>query len=546
MNQRRGPAQVLCFKNLAKWLLLIHARVNLTGHATFHILLLSCVSLCWNVAASRACRAAGGSLTLSVSEESTDDQPEKPVITRMELWRGSLQGTRMPLRKATSAGVGIVLDRSMELELPDGPYAFRMIRGPEYRVVTGTFVLEKTSSDTHAIQLPRTIKMLEHGWTSGDCCLPASNQSLPIRMASEDLHVAATLGHVEANPIPNRGRDDPIDHHPTWIREDALHHGGLVFYGKSDVDASQLPSEALASDDPETRVAIENPFAWPLPVWLASGRVDGFFLLGDWLRLDRPVNRIVDGRPAPRQRGGEGAAVGQWAYDVYTNILESGLKIPPLAGSGSDGRQTPVGYNRLYVVEPTSSYDDDEHSAVASIDAWWNAAWKGHSVVTNGPLLRPKLDGRFPGHVFKASAGETLRLQPELSLTTRDPVEYLEVIRNGQVHYRARLDEFAKAGGRIPPMVIKESSWVIIHVITKHQDHFRAAISAPWYIEFDGRPRINSRAIEFFQDWLSEYEQRLKRLPPDQLARHVPFIRSARKFWANRLRSIAYGLRFEF
>ena len=27
-------------------------------------------------------------------------------------------------------------------------------------------------------------------------------------------------------------------------------------------------------------MAIANPFAWPLPVWLASERIDGFFLLG--------------------------------------------------------------------------------------------------------------------------------------------------------------------------------------------------------------------------------------------------------------------------
>ena len=124
-------------------------------------------------------------------------------------------------------------------------------------------------------------------------------------------------------------------------------------------------------------------------------------------------------------------------------------------------------------------------------------------------------------------------MRPELSLTTRDPVEYLEVIHNGQVHYRARLDEFAKAGGKIPPLTITKSGWVILHVVTQYQDHFRAAISAPWYIEFDGKPRVDARAVKFFQDWLGQYEERLKRLPADELARHVPFVRSARSFWAD-------------
>ncbi|MCG8651800.1 MAG: hypothetical protein MI861_18310, partial [Pirellulales bacterium] len=136
------------------------------------------------------------------------------------------------------------------------------------------------------------------------------------------------------------------------------------------------------------------------------------------------------------------------------------------------------------------------------------------------------------GHVFQASSGEALRLQPELNLSVRDPVDYLEVIWNGKVHYSARLDEFAKGGGEIPPLLIKESSWVTIRVVTLYEDHFRAAMSAPWYIDFDSQRRITTTGVEFFREWLSEYETRLRRLPPDQLQRHVPFVRAARKFWA--------------
>ena len=62
---------------------------------------------------------------------------------------------------------------------------------------------------------------------------------------------------------------------------------------------------------------------------------------------------------------------------------------------------------------------------------------KGHSIATNGPLLRPKLGGKIPGHVFTAHTGEVLELQPELTLAVRDPVEYLEVIKNGTVFYSA-------------------------------------------------------------------------------------------------------------
>ena len=64
--------------------------------------------------------------------------------------------------------------------LPDAAYQFRMIRGPEYRIISGTFSLERTSLDQHAVQLPRMVDMLEKGWTSGDCCVVASPNSLPV------------------------------------------------------------------------------------------------------------------------------------------------------------------------------------------------------------------------------------------------------------------------------------------------------------------------------------------------------------------------------
>jgi len=218
-------------------------------------------------------------------------------------------------------------------------------------------------------------------------------------------------------------------------------------------------------------------------------------------------------------------------------MLEAGFRIPPLAGSGDDSGDTPIGYNRLYVAA-SATRDDSDHpldvAPVTSSEAWWNAAWNGQSIATNGPLLCPKLAGEIPGHVFRGGDQEVLVLQPELNLAVRDPVDYLEVIHNNRVHYSARLDEFAKAGGVIPPIHAKESGWVTIRVVTLFDDHFRAAMSAPWYIEFPSGPRVSRESVEFFQAWLSEYEERLKKLPAAELRRQVPYVRAARDFWKQR------------
>ena len=487
---------------------------------------------------ARIAQAAGGTLTLRAIDEGTGE----PVITRLEVRRGQNSGRPLALRRAVPAGVGTILDRELQLSLSDGSYRFRAVRGPEYRIVTGQFSLERTSEDTHSVRLPRMVDMLAEGWTSGDCCVLASPHSLPLRMAAEDLHLARALGEAPARMIPGRDRTEQTPaQSPLWIDTDAAHQGGLLFYGLPTESraADRLPVQNLAEfgNDPAIRVAIENPFAWALPVWLASDRIDGFFVLGDWLRLDKKILRVSEGRgPVGLSLGGN-KAVGRWAERIYWNLLDAGFRIPPLAGCGSEGGNTPVGYNRLYVAEPldsTNRSDGARVGRVGSSAAWWDAAWKGRSVATNGPLLRPRLDGELPGFVFNAAAGDVLELHPQLVLTVRDPVDYLQVIHNGRVHYNARLDEYAKAGGQIPPVIAKESGWVIVRVVTQYEDHFRAALSAPWYIDFDGRPRTTTAAVTFFREWLAEHEERLKKLPPQELARQVPFVRAARGFWAKR------------
>ena len=493
---------------------------------------------------SGAAIGVGGSLTVTIAEEESGD----PTIARFEMHRVDAPTKTLPIRRTVPAGIGVILDRELLLEMPEANYQFRLTRGPEYRIISGTFALEKSSLDSHRVELPRMANLLEEGWISGDCATPASNASLPLRMASEDLHVAASIGHIDAKPVAGRSEEDPIIHTPTWIRSDLTITDGLAFYGSTetksdDAQPKPLPIERILAIDqiPGTRIAIENPFAWPLPVWLASERIDGIFLMSDWLRLDRQVKTIPQSRPPDGPSVGDGRTVGRWAERIYWHLLEAGLRLPPLAGTGDQCGKTPVGYNRLYAAVDDQSAESDHPLHVQraeSSEAWWKAAWTGKSFVTNGPLLRPKLAGRIPGHLFTAQLGEKLTLQPELNLSVRDPVDYLEVIHNGEVHYSARLDEFAKAGGVIPAIEATQSGWVIIRVATLHEDHFRAALTAPWYIEFDSKPRINRRSVEFFQKWQAEYEMRLKQLSPQEIQRHAPFVIASREFW-NRQREQA-------
>ncbi|MCC9603963.1 hypothetical protein LOC67_25710 [Stieleria sp. JC731] len=481
--------------------------------------------------------AAGGSLILNLEDETSHD----PVISRVEFFRvtpGKRDKT-VPIRQTVSAGIGVVVDRSVVLELPDSAYRFEIVRGPEYRTVGGNFTLEKTSLDEKTVSLPRMINMKDEGWLSGDCCVVPSSESLPLRMASEDLHVAAVLGDEPAKPIPRRDRDEPIEHDPAWIRSDVTAHQGLIFYKTDDeltakIENCESSIEALvavANDDDanpdEVKVAIENPFAWELPIWLASGRVRGVFVLGDWLRLDKTIYQVREGRNEQAFSLREPTQVGRFAERIYRHMLDAGIEAVPLAGGGDESAKHPVGYNRLYVSVP----NEYGPKIPTTPEQWWSQVWNGCSVATNGPLLRPRLAGELPGHVFESRRGEVLQLFPELNLTVRDPVDYLEVIHNNRVHYSARLDEFAKAGGKIPPIEAQESGWVIMRVLTLYEGHYRAAVTAPWWIEYDGQRRVSDESVDFFREWLSAYEKRLTATRPNDIEKEAPFVRAARRFW---------------
>ncbi|MFG0266881.1 MAG: hypothetical protein ACF8AM_17285 [Rhodopirellula sp. JB055] len=522
---------------------------------------------------------ADGDLTLRVVEESTGE----PTIARMELTRRlpvTVRRTSRPKtisvapRRSLSSGPGFVVDEFAELSLQDGAYEFKLTRGPESRVLRGTFDVQRGSEDEHQLALPRMVRMRPEGWTSGDCLVPRSPISLPMRMTAEDLHLANVIrdpdvaGRGEEKPIPRRnaaklfGEGEPIltperwPTEPLWIDANVDCIGGLAFYrDSSDSDWQSTSPEEFASEelaslgwlaslpaDSSTRVAVENPFAWLLPIWLASEKVDGMFVLGDWLQLNESVTRVSEGRMLQPANRNDATQLGRDAEQIHWQLLEAGFRLAPLAGSGDDPGNSPVGYNRLYVAgrSQVSSFDSREEAvAVGTMKAWWDAAWEGCSFATNGPLMRTNLDGRLPGHVFEinpaeVSEGQSVELTAEVILNVRDPVEYLEVIHNGRLHYGAKLDEFAKAGGRIPPLKIKESGWATIRVVTLHEDHYRAVMSSPWYFEVGGQPRITARSVVFFKEWLGETEQRLAKLPPDQLKAFVPYVRAARKFWAER------------
>ncbi len=143
-----------------------------------------------------------------------------------------------------------------------------------------------------------------------------------------------------------------------------------------------------------------------------------------------------------------------------------------------------------------------------------------------------------PGSRINGYGKEPIPLNIELELTVRDPVEYLDVVFNGAAVYQARLEDHAKRG-EFPDLTIDESGWLVLRVVTEHEKSYRMTTTAPFYFDFDNKPRISRAAVKFFQDWLSdsvgliEKDSKIQSKPATQTA-YRDAVEKARAFWTDR------------
>ncbi|MHB8863920.1 MAG: CehA/McbA family metallohydrolase, partial [Pirellulaceae bacterium] len=359
---------------------------------------------------------------------------------------------------------------SVVLKLRAGQYTFEMERGPEYKLRAGSFEIHPGATDNTEVVMERFVDMKQQGWWSGDLHIHRPPADIPLLMLAQDLHVAPVITWWnETNAWKDQDLPDPA---VVQFDGDRFYHllagedergGGALLYFQL---ASPLPLPAreaqeyppmsqfleLARPQAGLHVDIEKPFWWEMPTWVALGMVDSIGLAHNHLWRNGMLDNEAWGKPRdkvfyPSPRGN-----GYWSQDIYYHLLNCGLRIPPSAGSASGVLDNPVGYNRVYV----------HCGETLTYDAWWEGLRAGRVVVTNGPLLRPRVNGELPGHVFRGKLGEVIELNVQLDLALRDPVDYLEVVQNGKVIQEVRLEEYRHRKGSLPPVICEESGWLLV------------------------------------------------------------------------------------
>lgn len=443
-----------------------------------------------------------------------------------------------------------VCDGKATLNVPNGSYRYVVERGKEFTPAHGSFRIENTDAEIR-VTLRRAINMASRGWYSGELHVHRAVEEIPLHLRSEDLHVAPVITWWngrdlwKSRPLPKMTRHtvDGNRFYDVMAGEDEREGGALMYYGLPE----PLPLPGGKGQFPEfpspmkfvemarqnridnVWIDLEKPFWWDTPVWLASGQIDSIGLANNHMCRSQMYESEAWGRPRDAKRLPPPRGNGMWTQEIYYHILNTGLKIPPSAGSASGVLPNPVGYNRVYV-----------HTGEKfSWDAWWAGLRRGRSFVTNGPLLICRANGDLPGETFSTEPGRKTAVDFEIQFYSVDRVAAIEVVWNGKVIQSIVVPDqnTAHLTARVE---IDGPGWVLLRAITDRKDTFRFASTAPWYFrEADGKPPVSRESAQFFADWVDERIERVRKnlKDPAKLREVLEYHEKARVFWQQRAAS---------
>jgi len=140
--------------------------------------------------------------------------------------------------------------------------------------------------------------------------------------------------------------------------------------------------------------------------------------------------------------------------------------------------------------------------------------------------LRSK--GSCPATCSRATR-EKLELEIGLSLSTREPISYLEIIRTegralDLVRRVLEKRQVAEGPVRCQRMVFNSRGDDLPKT-------YRFAMTGPYYVEMGYQPRISKSAAQFFLDWVYERAKQIKLDDPQQQQEVIRWHRQARDYW---------------
>ncbi len=509
----------------------------------------------------------------AVKLEFADKESGAPISARVFFEKATKKIPRP--RNVLFASDQWLAEKSMQLSPPNGDFEFIVRRGPEFSEIRGGFTIEPRAKDTVPIDVPRSISMRDEKWFSGDHISWLPRTELRRWQFADAVDMAVSVqSKNEKNPLDSKATIAPKVNTYKAVESNSANlvglglastsrlfqweHGALAIHGSDTAEnASSANPQVVEAfqlldggKDRQDMVAeLVRPWSRDVPFLLATDSIRAIQILSSYNRPGGDDRLIMGNGPkgvlgkvllsngkaktpsevfAPIDpddmlRFKDARGVGKLSEAMFWQMLEAGFKITPTAGSGFDNNDTNVGYNRVYAYSETTPTES----------SWWQAIHQGRTFVTNGPLLRANINGMPPGSVQSSYRSQSIALDIAVSLSVRDPVDYLDVVFNGETIYSAKLEDHYKRG-EFPPIAIDKSGWLVIRVVTEHRNGYRYATTAPFYFVFDGKPRVSKKSVSFFQLWQRSAEASFAE-SPDQTKDYKPWLDRLNAFWDKRM-----------
>jgi hypothetical protein len=491
-------------------------------------------------------QASTGQLELTVVDKDTG----KPIPCRMHLMTAKGQPRRV--EKVPYWNDHFAMPGKMMLRLPLGNYTFVLERGLEYLDQNGNFTLNVFADDAKQIELRRFTDMAAEGWFSADMDIRRPASDIELLMLADDLHLGEvvtwgnekSVGQV-AN-LPKSKKDDTkpgqVSNLPHVFDTNRCYQllagiesrsGGEIIYHRlstplklvaTDKQYPSLIQDAMeAKKQKDAWVEIANPASWDMPTLVALNLVDSIQVANSRICREKMAPEDAGSKPRDKKKFPDPWGNAQWSQEIFFKLLECGLRIPPTAGSGSGVAPNPVGYNRAYVnIDGEFSYEN-----------FWDSLRDGRVFITNGPLMRMSVEGHPPGHVFGAAKGEKLQFEIALTLSTREEIHYLEIIKNGLVEKTIRMDEYIEdvKNNKLPKIEFTESGWFLVRAVCDSAKSYHFALTGPYHVNIGDQPRVSKKAAQFFLDWVYERAKQIKLDDAEQQKEVLGYHRKARDYW---------------
>jgi hypothetical protein len=349
------------------------------------------------------------------------------------------------------------IDGTCEAQLPAGPVAVEVHKGPEYEPMRRVVTLGPGQISLR-LAVERWVDLRQEGWFAGDT-----------RVLNLDPFAAGLEGAAEGLAVVNLLAYE----RPPAGETAAACPNLLAFSGKQAALPAQgclVAVNTLNAHPVLGTVSLLNCHRVVYPLRFGAPGPDDWSV-ADWCDQCHRKRGMVVWPDLPRQHPGcpQGellacALLGKVdAFEVsdvsdpekgslaaWYRLLGCGVRVSLVGGSGKDSNAVAVGAVRTYA--------HLEGGLQFGYGPWVEAASAGRTFVTAGPLVTLTADGQRPGAVITKQAGQRLRLMAEArSVTTFD---HLEVLANGAVVAAAN------ASGDRPSAVVEvelpvaESAWL--------------------------------------------------------------------------------------